>query len=395
MKHFSYIKGSSIFEISGENRNRLINVCTKNDILLLVKYKLNKCLFYVHFKDKDRFLIYVKKLGLHYKLIKEKGLPILYYKYKVRYWVFVFLIGFALLLWKFSLYIWNIKVIGTSNYTSEQILKYVSTYEVPIGTKISEIDCTLLEKSLRQKYDNLGWINCYITGTQLTIEVLETIPPMEAKSNDSPCNIIAIKNATITDAIATSGYLLVEKGMEVSKGDTLITGILPIYNDYGEEQGTRFIAANGYVYGLVTYEYKDIINKNQVQKIATKNKTKYSISLGSIHLFDFDKGKTNIVTEYKQLKIGKAYYLPISLCKKEYTTYIEKTVCLSDQELKNQSMDNLQNYILELRKKGVEIIQNNVKIHIVNGRCIASGQIICKEQIGIAVPIDGESRGEE
>ena len=50
---------------------------------------------------------------------------------------------------------------------------------------------------------------------------------------------------------------------------------------------------------------------------------------------------------------------------------------------------------LELRKKGVEIIQNNVKIHIVNGRCIASGQIICKEQIGIAVPIDGESRGEE
>ena len=79
MKHFSYIKGSSIFEISGENRNRLINVCTKNDILLLVKYKLNKCLFYVHFKDKDRFLIYVKKLGLHYKLIKEKGLPILYY----------------------------------------------------------------------------------------------------------------------------------------------------------------------------------------------------------------------------------------------------------------------------------------------------------------------------
>ena len=58
-------------------------------------------------------------------------------------------------------------------------------------------------------------------------------------------------------------------------------------------------------------------------------------------------------------------------------------------------MDNLQNYISELRKKGVEIIQNNVKIHIVNGRCIASGQIICKEQIGIAVPIDGESRGEE
>ena len=195
MKHFSYIKGSSIFEISGENRNRLINVCTKNDILLLVKYKLNKCLFYVHFKDKDRFLIYVKKLGLHYKLIKEKGLPILYYKYKVRYWVFVFLIGFALLLWKFSLYIWNIKVIGTSNYTSEQILKYVSTYEVPIGTKISEINCTLLEKSLRQKYDNLGWINCYITGTQLTIEVLETIPPMKAKINDSPCHIIAIKNA--------------------------------------------------------------------------------------------------------------------------------------------------------------------------------------------------------
>lgn len=391
----SVCKGKCIIEVSGNNINRLINICNVNNILYKLSY-MNSCIqFCITYSDKDKFLEYIKKLDLNYKILKERGIPILYFKYKVRYWVLLFLVSTILLLYKFSLYIWKIEIVGTSKYTSEEILEYVCTRLSPIGTKKSTIDCNELEAKLREYYTDLGWINCSIDGTKLTVEVLETIPPNYVEDNKTACNIISTKNAVIYDTIVTNGYLVAEKGMEVKKGDVLITGIMPIYNDYGEEQGTRCCPANGNVFGIVSYDYEDTIDINETIQIPVKSKSRYSIEIGKLS-FEFpNKQSDNTITEYKQLKIGKTYYLPITVCKRTNIKYKENVVHLTEENAKAMANDNLQKYMMELRKKGVEIIQNNVKIHIENDRCIAIGQIICIEKIGIAVPIDCEDQGED
>lgn len=389
-----YLKGISIIAVTGDNLNRLINLCSLNNIHYKLQKTKSSYQFFIPYKEKEDLLTYIHKLGLSYEIIEEKGFPILYFKYKVRYWVLLLCVLFVCVLYKFSLYIWNIEVVGTSNYTSEQILNYVRTNSVPFGSKKKSINCNKLEEALRLQFNNLGWINCSIEGTKLTIEVLETIPPNNYKINTEACNIVAIKDATVYDAIATSGYLVTEKGMEVKKGDVLITGVIPVYSDYGDVQGTKYIAANGTVYGMVTYEYKDIIPLLETVNIPQKGKSIYSIEIGGFSL-NVPAYNKNTITEHHQIKIGKTYYLPISICKKTKVTYEDKTIELTEENAIQIANENLQKYMQDLRKKRVEIVQNNVKIHIVNGQCVSNGQIICKEQIGIAIPIDCENQGEE
>lgn len=393
MKYISFINGTIVFLISDKAINRLINICTKNNLLFVVKNQKNGYLFYIPFREKTRFISFLDKLLIDYKIIKEKGIPILYFKYKIRYWVLLFLSIILIVLWKFSLYIWCIEITGTTNHTREELLEYVSKILVPLGTKKSEIDCNRIEEELRQKYVDLGWIDCSVEGTKLKICVLETIPQDNKQLNTSPCNIIANKDSTVYEAIATNGYLLVEKGKNVKKGDVLITGIMPKYNDYGEETGTRYEAANGTIYGIVSYNYNNVIDLEQTIKYPIKEKTIYSICLGGLLLSKEDI--ENTFTEYRQFKIGKTYYLPIAICKKKVINYSEKHIHLTETEAKELANVNLQKYIEDLRKKSVVIMQNNVKIHIENGQCIAVGQILCKEQIGIAIPINCEDQGEE
>lgn len=394
MKLFSLFGGYSVIKIDGNNINRLVNICSTKNIAYTIKNSDKACFIKVHYKDRHILFFYIQKLGMSYTIKKEKGIWFVLARYKIRYWILIFTIIVSMLVWKFSLYIWKIEVKGTNNYTKEQILNYVSTYEVPLGTKRKAIDCKKLERALRLKYNALGWINCYIEGTKLTVEVLETVPQTYATINEVPCNIVAAKDATVRDAIATSGYLLVENGMQVKKGDILITGVMPIYNDYGEKQGTQFLAANGSVYGNVKYDYKDTVFLEQTIEAPKEKKVKYSIFFGGIAINN-SKRQENKLIEYKQLKIGKTYYLPIVFCKEKIMEYQANTIELSEEQAKKEATNHLQEYMYRLRKKGVEIIQNNVKIHIVNGRCIASGHFLCKEQIGIAVPIDCSSQGEE
>ena len=60
---------------------------------------------------------------------------------------------------------------------------------------------------------------------------------------------------------------------------------------------------------------------------------------------------------------------------------------LSLPELGGESMEKLQNYIENLRKKGVEILENNVTIKCDENRCIASGTLVVREKIGVPDPL--------
>ncbi len=55
----------------------------------------------------------------------------------------------------------------------------------------------------------------------------------------------------------------------------------------------------------------------------------------------------------------------------------------------------LENYINELRKKDVVILENNVKINIVDDKCISYGTIVTEELIGVPEDIILDDQGEE
>ncbi len=389
-----WLVGSITVEISGLGRDRLFNLCKKNNIILHnLKHENETYNFTISTSDYKKLEHYNQKIKSDLKIKDKSGLPHFLYKYRKRK---IFLLCFLLFicsLFLFSGFVWNISIKGNNCYTDVEMIKDIQNNYVSLGTKKSKINCSKLEKQLRNKYDKLAWISCELKGTNLIINVEETLSTQPVNNSKEPCNIIAYKDAIITDVIINNGQKLVSAGDEVKKNDILITGVVNIYNEYNELIETNYTSSAGTIYGIVEYDYHDEFDIQTNQKIYTeKTKKSYNIEIFN-NIIKLPSGKISYdsydtITESNRLKLFDNFYLPISLSKNVYKEYSTKSVTLSDKEAKEQAKSKLTEYLDKLKKKGVSILENNVTIDIVDGVCIANGSIKCKEVIGIPAPIE-------
>jgi len=389
-----WLYGMVSLEISGFGKERLINVCKKNNIELFdLTHNNDNIVFSVITKDYKKLNSYNEKIKTNIKILNKSGLPHFLYRYKKRKIFLLCFLMFVCSLFLLSNFIWNITITGNNSYTDIEIIKDVEQNYVKIGTPKSKINCSELEKKLRNKYDKIAWISCELKGTNLIINVEETLSKEPVIKEKTPCNIIAYKDAIITDVIINNGQKIVNVGEEVKRNDILITGVVNIYNEYNELIETNYTTSAGTIYGIVEYSYYDVIEMQKSKKIYTDNhKKSYSIELfnnvfmlpsGNIKYDNYD-----IITENDKLKLFEHFYLPFSISKNTYKEYTTQVVSLEEGDAKKQAREKLVLYIDNLKKKGVSILENNVTIDIVDGKCVASGTIKCKEIIGIPSPID-------
>lgn len=396
-----WLKGYIILSISGKNTDRFLNLCIKNNLDIWKIYDKNDCkCLHISKKSFNELETYIKKTNVNIEIINKIGLPFVFYRYKKRKIFILGIIFFMAVIYSFSFYIWDINITGEEIYTDEQIIKKLEEYNIKHGTKIKKIDCEKLEKMLRKDYSDIAWISCEIKGTRLNINLKETIAPEDIKENKSPCNIIAVKDGIISDIFIESGTRVKDKGDEVKKGDILITGAVNLYNDYDELIETSYVPANGNVYAVVKYEYDDSFELDYYEKEYTGDKkTDYGLYLAGNCLNPFRPeikyNNYDIVSIDKKIKIGSYFYLPFSLkksCIKEYKPVLKK---YDEKEARNKARVKLNAYIDELNKKGVEILENNVKIEIDENKCRAYGEIITNELIGVPADITIINQGED
>ena len=125
---------------------------------------------------------------------------------------------------------------------------------------------------------------------------------------------------------------LVTAGMEVEKGDILVEGGVPIYNDDGSVKRYDFCRANADIMLRCIYEMQEEMEEKYEQKQYTGRERKYPFILfGSKKLgippigSQFDQ--SDAVEEKTQLCLFNNYYLPVYVgydFVREYTTE-EKT----------------------------------------------------------------------
>lgn len=386
-----------------KSANRLISLLAKNNVNIW-KLENNKdaITFYILKKDMKVLDLYCNKTLTTYKIASSKGLYIIFNRLKKKLPFLIGLLVFISLSIYTNSYIWYIDIKGTNVYTKEQLLTEIKKSYVPIGTKKRNIDCNTLENNLRIKYDKIAWISCNISGTCLTINLNETLNNDIIYDEKTPSNIISNKDCIIENIVATSGKVCCKKGQEVKKGDILISGAVNICNEYDELIETNYVSAKGIIYGISKYNYYDSFDMTYLTKeMSTKNKSKkvknkYYLKIGNKYiLFKPDKihsGNTTV----KTLKIGKTYYLPINIYREDNTKYDYIENVYTKEKALEKANKKLQLYINSLRKKDVEILQNNVKIYFESGKCVAKGTIKVKELIGIPSKLEIiEEQGEE
>lgn len=384
--HFlKWLRGCLTVQIRGYSPERFINLCSNKNILI---WNLQQTEYGYEFNMTVQGYRRIKQIAHKTKtipyIVKRSGFPFLLYRYRKKKVFFFGILLFFILLHTLSLYIWNISISGEYTHTAETILKYLGSQKIYAGVRKKNVDCQELEKKIRAKYTDIGWVSAEIRGTRLLLKLTETNMPKKVKERTKPCHLVAAKDGIITKIVTRKGTPLVKAGDVVKKGDILISGIVSITGDGDEIVKKEPVPAEGSVRMKTFYEYKDSFPLTYTKKIfQEKTKKSFAISLLQKKIFLYKCRKPNnkydIIESDYPFRLGENFYLPAIWHKIEYKTYEEKPAKYSKNQAAEIEKEHLDRYIKNLTEKGVFIAENNVKILIDDRSCIASGRIIVDE----------------
>ena len=393
---FRYLRGYVRIRLEGYSPERFLNLCKVRGIEIWdlkssgLTYEMN-----LSIRDFRKLKSLRKKARAHVVITERHGLPFFLYRNRNRKMFPVGIVLCAAFLYVMSLYIWNIHIEGNYSRTTDVILDYLETEHVVHGMKKSQVDCKEIQSMLRLEFPDIIWVSAEVKGTRLIIRVRENMDAQTAEEEEpqeEASDLAASRPGIITSILVRSGKACVQVGDQVEEGNILVTGRLDIMSDYGEVTGYRYTAADADVYARTEYEYYDeFLFSHEARHFTGRKRYGFSIRLGN-RLLSLEKRPgfseyTVLNTEYP-LRLTENFYLPVSfgmICYEEYKTYQENYTA---EEARLLAETNLNEFQENLMEKGVQIVENNVKIEVNGNLCRASGTIAALEEISESVPTE-------
>ena len=252
-----YIKGYVTIKVWGYSTERLLNLCGNHDILVwdIVGHG-GYTTMNISVQGFFALKPLLKKTGTRASVLKRYGLPFFVSKMGRRK---IFVAGFAccMLFWMLMAgFIWNIKIEGNYVLTDDVLLDYLEENNVRVSMKKSGLQIEALEKSLREDFDVITWTSVQVKGTTLIIYIKENEMP-DYDQNDQlgdgegedvqqaeGMDLIATRSGTVSYIITRSGVPQVALGDTVEKGDVLVSGAVPVYNEDTTVRKYQFVESD-------------------------------------------------------------------------------------------------------------------------------------------------------
>lgn len=294
-------------------------------------------------------------------------------------------------------FIWNIQIEGNHKYSEEEIRKILKQQEVYVGQMKNHIHCDDISAYLRKNYTDVIWISASVEGISLKIQVKEnTDRTFKRKSEvyEVPSDIVADKDGIITDIITRQGIPLVHIGDIVQRGDSLVSGNIPIYNDAKEIIDYQYVAADADIHAQTEVPYEEQLNsEHNVLKESGKKKWGIWLDTGKKRCYfgySHPAGHAyyKILEKEKQISIGSQWNLPVSFGVLEYRECHLQTENYAETETRIILSENFHRFCKKLEEKGVQILQNSVKIYTGVERTTAKGILTLNEKIGNPVTVE-------
>ena len=415
--------------VTGEETLRFVNLCRNNGIELrhLVRRE-NAIQMEIDAENFKKLRPLVRKTHVKIHILNRHGPAYFFYRHKRRWWFLLGMTVFAGMIYILSLFVWQIDIDGNRKYTDALILQALAQMDVKTGCRKSEIDLPEIEEELRIMYDEITWVSASITGTKLQIELREgdlkisgssgggktgNVKRVENRENNSktqngesetdlPANLVADEDAIITNLVVRRGTVAVRYGDEVKKGDVLIEGKVYIYNEDETLKKVDYLTAEGDVFGKYQELYeKHYQRKHEVRSYTGKNYRELGVAIvgksfclpvwENILKKQLEENTLSEVWSWKkQFRLTPTFYLPFALEYTEYVPYENVVEEYTDEVIKKMAEEELQKYLNELEKKGVQIISNSVTISLDADGGHVKGTLILDGPIGKEVPISSE-----
>ena len=415
--------------VTGEETLRFVNLCRNNGIELrhLVRRE-NAIQMEIDAENFKKLRPLVRKTHVKKHILNRHGPAFFFYRHKRRWWFLLGMTVFAGMIYILSLFVWQIDIDGNRKYTDALILQALAQMDVKTGCRKSEIDLPEIEEELRIMYNEITWVSASIAGTKLQIELREgdlkisgssgggqtgNVKRVENRENnpktqngesetDLPANLVADEDAIITNLVVRRGTVAVRYGDEVKKGDVLIEGKVYIYNEDETLKKVDYLTAEGDVFGKYQELYeKHYQRKHEVRSYTGKNYRELGVAIvgksfclpvwENILKKQLEENTLSEVWSWKkQFRLTPTFYLPFALEYTEYVPYENVVEEYTDEVIKKMAEEELQKYLNELEKKGVQIISNSVTISLDADGGHVKGTLILDGPIGKEVPISSE-----
>ena len=415
--------------VTGEETLRFVNLCRNNGIELrhLVRRE-NAIQMEIDAENFKKLRPLVRKTHVKIHILNRHGPAFFFYRHKRRWWFLLGMTVFAGMIYILSLFVWQIDIDGNRKYTDALILQALAQMDVKTGCRKSEIDLPEIEEELRIMYNEITWVSASIAGTKLQIELREgdlkisgssgggqtgNVKRVENRENnpktqngesetDLPANLVSDEDAIITNLVVRRGTVAVRYGDEVKKGDVLIEGKVYIYNEDETLKKVDYLTAEGDVFGKYQELYeKHYQRKHEVRSYTGKNYRELGVAIvgksfclpvwENILKKQLEENTLSEVWSWKkQFRLTPTFYLPFALEYTEYVPYENVVEEYTDEVIKKMAEEELQKYLNELEKKGVQIISNSVTISLDADGGHVKGTLILDGPIGKEVPISSE-----
>lgn len=381
--------------VAGYSPERFLNMCCFHNLFIWGLEPTEKGYeMYMSISDFRKLKPIIRKTHTKVTLEGRYGFPFFLARYRKRKLFFAGLFLCAVLLRAYSLFIWGIHFEGNERYPDTTLAEFLESEGVAPAMLRSRVDCPGIVKAIRKEYNDIVWVSASIDGSRLKIQVKEnedTFPEKDASvvpdgGEEKPVDLIASADGVVTKIVTRSGVPQVHVGDTVKKGDILVLGRVEVVNDSQEVVSYQYHRSDADVFADTQMEYTDTLPLTYQEKVYDGKKkyqpfirlADWTVSVGSI------KNKyehSERVTEETQIRLGENFYLPLFYGMKSVKSYslVERTY--SEEEARRLLSLDFKRFCEDLEEKGVQIRENNVKIHLCEDSASASGTVYLNERI--------------
>lgn len=398
VKLMHYILGYVLLEVVGDSPERFVNMCAHHNIKLWeLQSETGKIRFKINIRDLQYLKPILKKTRMTFTIKSKYGLPFIFGKIMRRPCTIPGILLVILISYIYTFFIWDIKIEGNVQYSSEEIMEFLNEEELYKSMPIARIDTGEIAYKIRGYFPNIIWVSVHVEGTSIRVNVKENqqidrekslnvnlevgIDENNVVSKVEGRDLVAQCDGRIVSIVTREGIPQVHKGDYVSKGDILITGRIPLTSDYDEPLGYNYVTADGDIIIETIELYEDEQARKYDNKVYDEN-TSYRcyIKVGNYLIGNMEK----VISSGEYESVTKEYILHPSMQNK-YTfifaiqtnkTYEFVEEYYTTDELKNILNDRFVQHIKNMDEKKVEIIENNVKIEVSEEEAVASGELI-------------------
>lgn len=368
---------------------RVLNLCGARNLAFWDMEWESETAFTCRLNRRDYYALRraVKQLDCRLTVVRKEGVPFFLGRFRRRHALLAGLTLCSALLFFGSFFIWDFTVEGNQRVTDEEILRALQRQGVGIGTFGISLDTEDIRNHVLLEIPELSWVAVNVSGCRANVEVRERRTAPKPLDRKIPCNLVARRDGLVLRVQALGGVPQVLKGMSVTEGQLLISGV----EDTGTF-GTRFTAGLGSVEGRTWYTLTANVPLTGAEKRYTgREKRLHSVIFGSRRIKFFanssiDSGQCDKITERTPVRVC-GLPLPITWETETLRFYETEPVTVTQARRQKETGAALEAYLHSLVDPYGEVTASQAASRLRGDVLTVTLTAECREELGTQAPI--------